>query len=105
MVRELSQNTLRKRPRADGIGGSKLLYGWQAVIAIICIFVPIPLATCLIAFYKPKRTYLIDWYVEGLPKFLYGTDIVKARDIDKAWRKVQKKHYLPISLLQFKEIR
>lgn len=82
-----------------------MLYGWQAVIAIICIFVPIPLATCLIAFYRPKRVYLIDWYVEGFPKLLYGTDIIKARSIDKAWRKVQKKHYLPVSLLQFKEIR
>lgn len=82
-----------------------MLYGWQAVIAIICIFVPIPLATCLIAFYEPKKTYLIDWYLDGLPEFVYGTDIVKARSIDKAWRKVQKKHYLPISLLQFKEVR
>ena len=82
-----------------------MLYGWTAIIAIICIFVSMPLATCLIAFYKPKKTYLIDWYADGLPKDVYGTDIVRARSIDKAWKKVQKKHYLPISLLQFKEIR
>ena len=82
-----------------------MLYGWTAIIAIICIFVPIPLAACLIAFYKPKKTYLITWYVDGLPNFLYGTDIVRARDIHKAWKKTQKKHYLPISLLQLKEIR
>jgi hypothetical protein len=94
-------------PDIKAKGGSKMLYGWQAVIitiVMICIFVPIPLAFCLIAFYKPKKTYLIDWYVDGLPKFLYGTDIVRARSIDKAWKKVQKKHYLPISLIQFKEI-
>lgn len=82
-----------------------MLYGWQAITAIICIFVPIPLTLCLIAFYKPKKVYLIDWYVDGLPKFLYGTDVIKARSIDKAWKKTQKKHYLPISLIQFKEIR
>lgn len=82
-----------------------MLYGWQAVIAIICIFVPIPLVTYLIISYKPKKTYLIDWYLDGFPKFVYGTDVVKARSIDKAWKKVQKKHYLPINLLQFKEVR
>ena len=82
-----------------------MLHGWQAIIALVCIFIPIPLTTFLIIFYKPKKTYLIDWYVEGLPKFLYGTDIVKARNVSKAWRKVQKKYYIPISLLQLKEIR
>lgn len=82
-----------------------MLYSWQAVIVIICILVPIPLASCLIISYKPKKTYLIDWYLDGFPKFVYGTDIVKARSIDKAWKKVQKKHFLPISLLQFKEVR
>ena len=82
-----------------------MLHGWQAIIALACIFIPIPLATFLIAFYKPKKTYLIDWYVGDFPKFFYGTDIIKARNISKAWRKAQKKHFMPISLLQFKEIR
>lgn len=81
-----------------------MLHDWQAIIALACIFIPIPLATFLIVFYKPKKTYLVDWYVEGLPKFLHGTDIVKARNTFKAWRKVQKKYYVPIGLLQLKEI-
>jgi hypothetical protein len=80
-----------------------MLYGWQAVIAIICIFVPIPLATCLIAFYRPKRTYLIFWTVEET--WYWGSDMVRARNKYKAWRKVEKKHYLPIRLVQIKEIR
>ena len=82
-----------------------MLHGWQAIVALVCIFIFIPLTTFLVSLYEPKKTYLIDWYIGDFPKFIYGTDIVKARNISRAWRKVQKKHFIPVSLLQFKEIR
>ena len=80
-----------------------MLYGLPAAIAIFCIIIlPFLLTTCLIC-YNPKKTYLVFWTVEET--WYWGSDIVKARSKYKAWRKVEKKHYLPIRLMQIKEIR
>ena len=81
-----------------------MLYGPPAVVAIFCIFIlSLLLTICLVICYNPKKTYLVFWTVEET--WYWGSDMVKARSKYKAWRKVEKKHYLPIQLVQIKEIR
>ena len=67
-----------------------MLYGWQVVIALICIFVPTPLAACLITFYKPKKIYKVQYLRIGLYR-VQVTTYVKARSIMDIQRQLDKK--------------
>ena len=82
-----------------------MLYGWQAIIGMACVFTSIPLAALLLLLYKPKKTYCVVWSYDSQKDCSY-TEWVKARDIVEAWNKVRKKHCMEINcrkIVVFKE--
>lgn len=82
-----------------------MLHGWQAIIGMACVFIPIPLAALLLLLYKPKKTYCVIWSYDSQTQYSY-TEWVKARDMAEAWNKVRKQHGIAINcrkIVLFKE--
>ena len=54
--------------------------------------------------FRKTKLFQIIWAFET-PGQYYFTEIVRATDIAKAWEKLRKGHVLPISLIEWTEVR
>lgn len=64
------------------------------VVTIICISIFISLAVYFLA--RPKRVYKVTWSYGDLSNYTY-TELVRARDMVSAWKKITRQHYLAIN--------